>query len=187
MLPPNWLDTFIDVAMSTTTTVTLLNGLTKGENYNSRHGREISLGSYEFNLQSAPTDTTGTEQNHRFFIVYDRYPQGVAPTFTDVFAFGHTSTNLDEDNRWRFRILYDSGTHTLSSRVAAGGGRDTGYLKTHKRIIGLKGLITRYNNGNAGTIADIDFGALFLMTVGSHAAGATAGTLYGTSRLRFIP
>lgn len=183
-VPPNYVDQAINVQASTTTTETLLNGLTKGEAYNQRHGREIAMGSLEFNLQMSPTDTTGTEQNHRFWIVYDRYPQGTAPAFIDVFKLAHTSTLLNEDNRWRFKILFDSGTHTFSDRTA---GSSNNYLHTVRRVINLKGLITRYGNSDHGDIQDINFGALYLMNVGSHAAGVTAGTLYGNMRFRFVP
>lgn len=190
--PPNWDDVNVDQKMDLTTFVQPLNVFTVGDSYNQRHGREVTLSTAELALNSFVTQSTGLEQSHHIWIVYDRFPQGTAATFLQVFGSLSTYPLLNEQNRWRFRILYDSKQRKLSSRFDDISAtyptvHDQNYETFYKRIIPLKGMITRYNAGTAGTIADIDFGALYLIGVGSHTAGTTAGRIAGQIRVRFVP
>jgi len=42
-----------------------------------------------------------------------------------------------------------------------------------------------FNSGDAGTVADITTGSLYLIYIGSIAAGATAGSIVGHCRIRY--
>ena len=46
-------------------------------------------------------------------------------------------------------------------------------------------IVTEYNAGVAGTIADIATNSLYLITIGQQNAGLTAGITLGTCRIRY--
>lgn len=58
--------------------------------------------------------------------------------------------------------------------------------KVHHIYMKLKRpLMVEYNAGNAGTVADIVSNSLYFVSVGSNAAGATAGDVSGNIRIRY--
>lgn len=161
----------------TTGGVTLLNGLARGDDINQRNGREVLLKSIEIRLRNLVTAGTGTEQTHRVCIVYDRQSNGAAPTIADILSAPNVLYPRNLENRRRFKILYDRA-FTLNATGEPGGER---FHKFYRR---LAHPVT-FNTGNAGTIADITMGSLYLITMGTNAPGATAGICTGRCRVRY--
>lgn len=186
-VPANWLDISVNHALNTTGNVAAINILTKGDDYNTRDGREIKNYSMQLALQSQPTVTTGLAQSHRVLLVYDRFPQGVTAAFTDILKEVSIPTLINEDNRWRFRILYDSGPRKLCGQDQTNEVVPSNHVTYYRKYVNLHNIITRFNTGNAGTVADIDFGAILLVSMGDKSAGVTAGSLVGKIRFRFHP
>jgi len=123
------------------------------------------------------TAGTGIDQWHRYLVVYDRQTNGAALTFANVISALDVSAPRNLENRRRFTILMDRKFH-LNASGEAGSQR---LVQWYRR---LRHPVT-YNNGDAGTVADITTGSLYLISYGRVAAGATAGSCYGTVRVRY--
>jgi hypothetical protein len=156
--------------------ILLLNGVQPGTALNQRVGRQIQMRSLKYHLTAAVTAATGVDQIHRVLIVLDAQPNGAALAVGDVLDGGQSS-QVNISNQKRFKILFDERIY-----LNASGEPDSARL-----IDGSIGIntIVQYNTGVAGTVADIATNSLYMITLGSEAAGATAGTVAGTVRCMF--
>lgn len=171
------IDVSPSLTVDTTGAVSLLNGCQRGTDYVERIGRELRLRSVDVLLTAQVTSATGVDQIHRYLLVFDKQPNGVALTLADVLSTPSVDAQLNLNNESRFRILADERYHLNAS------GEPGSQKAVH--IAQRLALRVRFNSGTAGTVADIATGSLYLITIGSIAAGATAGTLSGRSRVRF--
>ena len=170
-------DTSVNIACDTTGAVALLNGIARGDDINERVGRRVVLRSIEMRVQSVVTATTGVDQNHRVLIVYDRQTNATALTVADVLTAVDINSPRNLTNRSRFKIIYDSLHHLNAS----------GESGAHKVLDWYKPLWlpVTFNSGDAGTVADIQTGSLYLVVVGNRSAGADAGAVGGRFRVRY--
>jgi len=170
-------DVLTNIAVNIASSVTLLNGMTSGSGINQHVGREVTLRSIQFNYTTMVNAATGVDQLHRILLVYDRQTNASALTAAQVLAAvdPHSPRNLE--NRKRFKILYDR-THALN---ASG---EPGSFATRRFYRRLRHPVT-FNAGVAGTVADIVTGSLYLVAIGSEAAGAPAGFVTFSSRIRY--
>lgn len=152
----NYVTTF--PAMAAGWNYLLLNGLTLGTGASNRIGREIMMRELDFYV--SPTAS-------RFMIVYDRQSNGGAPSSTDL---TQDSTDLQSPwsftNRDRFDILWDSQWDRTPEQA----------IISYQKGLPI-GLCTYYNSGNAGTVADITSGALYLAIWSQGAAGGPGVSL----------
>jgi len=172
----------IDVAQGPTavdqaSSVLLLNGCARGDDIGARTGRQIMMASIEAKFYNYSTVTTGINQVHRVLLVLDRQPNGAALTAAQVLTTVNTLSSRLLENRNRFRILMDRRM-TLDAATISGSRRVT---KFYKRLH----VPVTFNSGNAGTLADIATNSLYVIAIGSEAAGATAGSIQGFYRVRF--
>lgn len=172
----------IDVAASyvlnTTGSVALLNGCPRGDNLSERIGRRITMKNITLRGVAQGTTATGVSQLCRVIVVYDKQTNGVAPAVTDVLVSATGSAFMNLSYSKRFKIIIDK-QFTVQSSLAT-DEKDISlyeYRKLNDQV--------EFNNGDAGTVADITTGALWLITVGSEAAGATAGAVPINTRVRF--
>jgi hypothetical protein len=172
------LDTEVNMATDSTSGVLLLNGTTKGTNIDNRIARDFSLHSLELNILSLATAATGVDQQHRVMVVRDKQPNGAALTAAVVLSAVTVSDFPNVDNLKRFVILLDK-------RLRLNATGEAGSEILWRSNLNLGGVLTHCNTGNAGTIADIVTNSLYLIVIGSKAAGATAGLTYGKARLKF--
>lgn len=170
------IDTNITQVQDAIGAVTLLNGCQQGDDIGNREGRQIQMRSIELKLHTYGTAGTGIDQIHRILLVLDKNPNGVAPAIADIIT-ANTSGLRNLNNRKRFKILMDK-------RLVINASGEPGTNKVIKKYKQCA-YTTQYNAGNAGTIADINNGAIFLVTIGSSIVGATAGTTFGYVRIRF--
>lgn len=185
--------------LNTTTSVVLLNGLTIGANAYQRIGRKVLNKSIHvrgdvswFQAGSAATDFM------RILLVYDKQSDGAAPTFAQVIqsvaAGGGTASGAAEffnlDNVDRFVVLrdfkYKVDTGGAGSTLVQTGGAQTEckwIIDEHVKA----DLPTIYSaTSNAGTVADILSGGIFLLGSGLLTA-ANASYQYNVStRVRFV-
>lgn len=189
------------VTYNSTGTFTLLNGTVPGDNLQNRKGRKIAMQSV--NVRGLIRfNQAGTAPNFdylRMMIVYDRQTNGAAPVIGDIIQSldrtGATaSSSLDQlnlSNSDRFKIIAEEVHGIVDESVAAGGGSSgppqfqSEKPITFKRFIKLGGLETRYNAGTAGTVADINTGSLYLVTVGLPAVADSQWALNFSTRVRF--
>ena len=170
-------DTTINSAIDSTGYVHLLNGIARGDDINERNGRQVLMKSVQISWLSFATAATGVDQVHRVVLVYDRQANATALTWNDVFGSSSIHYPRNLENRKRFKILMDQ-----SYVINAAGEPGTGRVEKFYRKLAHP---VTFNAGDAGTIADITTGSLYLMWTSSVGAGATAGTIQGRARVRY--
>lgn len=191
----------IDAAVyqvNTTGSITLLNGLTKGDDIGNREGRKVTVKSIFIRGMVYPEQGTtaivagGAEtlnQLLRMIIFVDYQPvTATAVTLTDVLKEASSYSQLNINNRTRFRVLHDE-TFTVPNSFKAftaatgavgniGGAHE---VKVYKKV----DIPVTFNSGDAGTFADIQNGAIYMLWVGSAAAGTTDCNATLSTRVRF--
>lgn len=164
-------------AANTTGNIVLINGCVRGDDIEERDGRQINLRSVELRGKTSVTEETGVAQRHRILLVLDKNPHGTNPSIDDILKTNSTLALRNLDNRKRFKIIMDK-TYALNASGEVGSGR------LFKKYIKMT-YNTQYNGGTAGTIADIESGALFIVLMGNKVAGITAGDTSMECRVRF--
>lgn len=157
-----------------------LNNVPLGDDAVARDGRKIVM--TELHMRGAAGVSASVSASPRFCIVYDKSPNGVLPTFGDIFTSSTFTANPNLNNRSRFRILYDN-------QAGLGRGRDpfqiyptgAGVSFIWTDSMKLKDLETIYKDTGSGTMAGTATGALYAVFLGS---GSTA-TIDSTFRLRY--
>lgn len=96
-----------------------------------------------------------------FMIVYDKSPNGVIASQTEILQSTDVNTLQNCDTRARFTVLFDN--RWVTTNTATGDcSYSLGGAQGHK-IISLKGKKTSYIGTTQG-IADIETGALYIVT-----------------------
>lgn len=140
---------------------------------------KVTVRSVELRLYFGATPATGIDQVHRWQIFMDRQANGAAPAVGGHLVANNVYAMRSLATRKRYKILVDK-TYNIDAVGEPGSFRTAKFYMKFKRPI-----ITEYNAGVAGTIADIVSNSLFFYCVGTVAAGATAGVLYGYARVRY--
>jgi len=173
----------------TTGSVTLLAVPILGSDMTNRIGRKIRLKSVYLRgtLQResyAVGDHPAT--NCRLILVHDKQPNGAAPAITDILTASTSVAHLNLNNRDRFAILKDKiwsldpfYLNQTANNQYSGMGRTVAPIKIFKKL----DLEVIFNATNGGTIADINSGALLLVTIGSTADG---GSFTLSTRVRYV-
>jgi len=105
-------------------------------------------------------------------VVVDRMCNGVALLASELFIdpapgnWHYSSYNLNNVPT-RYRILYDKA---VVLRQAAGANIPVGIYR--RFLIRFKGLRIQYNDGNAGTVADIQKNAVYILAFTDWPLGA---------------
>lgn len=169
-------------ACDTTGSVTLLNGIATGTDYTDRVGRKVVIKSIYLRGFVLPVDTSTSNNLSRLILVYDKQPNGAAPAVTDILKSSTAQSQLNINNRDRFMILMDKQYAMGAYDATTGyiGSPSVQQVKKYKKC----NLETIYG-GTLSTIASINTGALYLVTIGS-AAAAAGGEFRGSVRVRFV-
>ncbi|AMH87768.1 putative capsid protein [Pacific flying fox faeces associated circular DNA virus-14] len=185
---------FIDVtgtyAVTAAGDLTLLNGLTQGVSVISRVGNKIMMRSLDlrWRLTGAPFSATPTLPFNmvRVMLVWDAQPNGVIASAGDILQDTTPGTGVvspqQRDYIQRFRIIMDR-KFTLTNLVANNGPTDI--IIACDQMYKKTKLMVTYSDSNTGLIDDISTGALYLVTVGLHAAAANQGVIEYFSRVRY--
>lgn len=168
----------------TTGSVTLLNGVATGADFTDRVGRKIVMKSLYMKGIIKPIDNNIGNTLCRLIVVYDKQPNGAAPGITDVLKSSSPSAQLNMNNRDRFNIIIDKmwaiGATSDAVQQAFAGGPTVYTLKKYKRL----NLETLYG-GTLSTIASINTGSLYMITLGDQSAG-NGGQGNLSVRVRFV-
>lgn len=192
-----------------TACVQALNLIQQGAGISQRIGHRVSLKSIRLRLRIGIGNNVdfGQVQWERLMVLYDRNPDGVYPAsnviLSNITQANQTQTgnfldNLNPNFFDRFVVLmdklitlppYDSaGVFTNSNMV--GPTTDTPFLIDE--YVKCKDLETIYGNtvnnlqtANPMTIAYIQTGGLYILSVGSNGAGTAPYTWLGSCRLRY--
>jgi len=172
----------------------LMNGTVPGDLINNRFGRTITMKSFHIQGEWSP-GTTGNQVSMKLALVYDAQSNGVAPAWGDIYQLAsgspgsttqalHLPRNLS--NIDRFKVLW-SNMYYLN-------GTNTNAVMTPNRLIfdkyvKIPNLVTKYNAGTSGNIADIQTGSLYLMCLSDslNTASATNPLLTCVCRTNFLP
>jgi len=176
---------YVDLASAsygcdTTGTITLLATIPQGASVSQRIGKKIMLKSLQFrgNLQN---NASAEFNDAAFLVVYDNRPTGALPAVTDVLVTANSRSFNNDTNSGRFKIL---------KRVDEGlAGNGTGPTESTIKSCDFFLKINRkceFAAAGTGAIGDSRLGALYLITVGTNVNGATAATLVGGFRTRYI-
>lgn len=176
--------------VNTTTSVQGCNLMLRGTDSGTRIGRKIKLRSVEIRgfLFADPVvsaaSVTSIAQQCRLLIVYDRQANGVAPTVAQVIT--GIQGPYTEANLGRFLVIQDK-TWCFGPAAAVSPNPTFGIPPTQANVFERHqlNLPTHYNAGNAGTVADIDKGSLYMLWIGSVAGGDTDASFAGTIRTQY--
>lgn len=155
----------------------LLNPLVRGDTVNDRDGDKVRALSLQMKVQIASTSNTALCKT---MIVWDNDSRGVAALWTYLHVTANTIALREPDYFGQFRVLYDEVIQ-LDAELQEYAYKEV-YIDLQK-VLGAKGAISNYCLGNAGTVADIKSGALWLL-VNATANDATV-TWTGVTRFRF--
>jgi len=170
-------DSIATLAADTTGALALINGLVPGTGFSQRVGRRVHLTHVELHFKSQVTPATGVDQYHRVMVVRDKQANAAAPAIADILTSVSTNHFPNLINQERFKILYDKRFYLNATAEPASG-------KAWDLLLPL-GVEVQYNDGVAGTVADIATNSLYVVSIGSEVAGVTAGTEFFVSRVHF--
>lgn len=186
-------------AANTTGSVTTLFIPTLGSDMTNRVGRKTTVKSLYVRgfLQVEASQSTWTSplnsvpQQARLIIAIDMQPNGAAPAISDVLKEStKTQSQLNINNRDRFKILSDKTYvlggaiyNTTATQAVASQNDQIKQIKIFKKL----NLETIFNGTNGGTVADINSGSLFMLTLGNIGAGSGVDAdFFLSTRVRFV-
>lgn len=180
----------LDVSASATTvdttgSVTLLNGCIRGSDISNREGREILMKSLQLKVYVAANGQATGDQLARVMIVYDRQSNGTALTPTEVIDGCCALGMRNLENKRRFKILHDMVFTLNATYDGATTWNQNPGQHYYKEIYRKINLPVTFGSGNAGSVTDISTGSLYMVRIGTVAAGTAAAACSFTSRIRF--
>lgn len=148
-----------DAAVSSSGTITLINGMVKGDTISTREARKINQYLFYYKAFAAVNQTTAEDTIVRLMIFVDtQHNGGSDPAVTDVLRAATPISLLNFDNRFRFKVLSDK----LVTLSVAGPNilKWKKYIKIPKSC---QNVI--YDDGNVGDATDIIKNALYMLVV----------------------
>lgn len=154
----------------TTGSITLCNGIQLGDTELTRDGQYIMLKNFKIRGYFRPDSYSASLPTLcRLMLIWDNAANGVTPVMTDFLTAASSLYFPNYNNKERFTFIRDWSF----AMANLPGGSPTNKLLRATVPINQK---VKYNAGNAGTVADIQNGALYLVSIGNNAAGS--GTNY---------
>lgn len=178
---------FVDLAPATyacdtTGSITLIATIPQGSSVNERNGKKALYKSLQFRGVMQSNSAT-TIADTAYLIVYDKRPTGTLPSITDILNTVSAQSFNNDNNSGRFRILKRHDQVLIGNSTTPTTGQEA---QQGDFFLKLNGLPIVFKSAGTGAIADIEEGALYLVTVGNQAAGTGAAILNGGFRTRFI-
>lgn len=192
-------DTPVAVAIPTTASIGILNGVAEGTSFYNRIGRRITMKSLQISGHITQ-NSGGTPINDtiyaRMLVVYDRQNNGTVPVLADILqdvdatgaAASDAFSGLNMNNSDRFKVLMDNrvsviddNTSNPADNLVASAASYSNNEMNVKRYIKLQGLEAQYNAASAAA-ASCSTGAIWLLLV---AAGSNMLKVNLRCRLRY--
>lgn len=179
---------YVDLASAayvndSTGSITLLNTVAQGASNSQRIGKKWTMRSIQMR-GAVIAGTTGVLAQFTNILVYDKRPTGALPAITDILVSSNSNSFNNDNNVGRFRIirrwdgLIQGGQVLATNPVTEGSSQDFDYfVKLNLPVVNKA--------AGTGVIADIEEGALYLVTVGSAAPGTTAPNTGCGFRIRY--
>lgn len=155
-------------------TVEQLTNIAQGDDYDQRDGRKIKLKNMTLRF------TLGGTQGHRIVVVHDRSPNGILPTWTEVFDIS-TITDLvyappNTNTAGRFTILRDYLAPNGSNQSG-----DSSVVLFDKIFVNLDKIPQTTFSGTGSSIANQAQNHIYLFYV-----GVTSSTLTGSCQMKYV-
>jgi len=177
-------DTAVSQTVSNSGTVTLINGIAQGNDFNNRDGRICNMKSVYWRYSVSPNSSTTTlnqGDSVRVMIVYDMQSNGTAANIAQLFAGADCHSAMNLNYRDRFKVLYDKSVNMAAGAYTATaltvGSPTTKTFNVYKKL----DLETVFQSTGSG-VADISTGSMFLITWG---LANQASVVIGYMRVRF--
>lgn len=177
---------YVDLASATypcdtTGSITLLATIAQGASVQQRIGKRAIYKSLLMRGNLA-AGTTGTISDNTILIIYDKRPTGALPAITDILTSSNSVGFMNDNNTGRFEVIRRFDKVLAGNSTTPSTGLEIVNLDV---FVPLKKRPITFESAGTGAIADIDMGALYLVTVGSRAAGTTAGAATLSFRVKF--
>jgi len=172
-------------ACDTTGSITLINVIPQGSTTSNRIGKKCMLTSVQIH-GFFYVGATAVANNMGALLVFDRQSNGAAiPAITDIMTTVNTNDFANDAKIPRYKILRRWDCVVMGATTAATGPSNDAptcnindYIKLNKKM--------EFNTSAAtGVQATIEKGAMYIVTLGSSAAGTTAGSFQYYTRTRF--
>lgn len=163
-----YIDTAVaDYSCYTTAIVTPLNLCNEGTGVSQRVGRKICVKSVQVRGIVKPFDGATQDSFSRVMLIWDKQVNGVLATPTEILSAATSESFMNLDNRERFVVIMDkkfvTGGIVNTATQALAGSPTVHVIEKYKKL--PPGSFTIYDGTGSG-IADINTGALYLLTVG---------------------
>lgn len=169
-------------ALNTTGTIALLATVAQGASVNQRVGKKIIWKSVQCR-GSFYADSAAVVNDCTMLIVYDKRPTGSLPAITDILVTASSESFNNDANSGRFQILKRKDLNLIGNTTTPATGQE---MKSADFYLSLKGLQGVFKAAGTGAIGDIEQGALYVVTVGSNAAGTADAIGSLAFRTRFV-
>jgi len=153
--------------------IILLNGLAKGDDFDTRDGRVVRVKSIQVALLYE-LSASATFTQLRIMVVLDKQPNEVTMVILDLLDSSALQSFRNLDNRKRFVILRNEVVNMSIS------GAQGGYWEYYKKF----NLKTVYDDSDAGTIVDISTNAIYLVLLSNEPTNLP--TVVRSTRVRYI-
>lgn len=165
--------------LTTAGTFTLLNTVLKGDDDDTRDGNEIQATSIQARFSHVSGIAGAGGSLFRMILFWDQQANGVAPTIVQLLDTTIMTVALyapyNRDNQKRFKILKDR-----TFFVDPGNTQVSQSIQMFKKKLSRK---VKYNDGVAGTIADINTNSLYILMLST--AVANGPTINGGARFYY--
>lgn len=171
--------------------VNVMNLMSQGTQTGARVANRIKMTSLEWRYQISINNAAYIQPSLvRVLLIYENDTQGNALTTTDIFNSTTPSTisvynKLTRNFYKNIHVLYDkthllcqngyqilAGTSSIPNGGAVFAGASCG-VNVHNVLVNKKmNKLVDYSRGNAGTISDVDSGALYQVVICDQAVGA---------------
>lgn len=170
-------------AVAAAGTVTLLNGISQGTDYNNRIGRKVIIKSLLFNLDLQPNATASIPIGDfvRVLVVYDCQTNSAAPVVSDILQGGTYNSPMNLTNRDRFKVLIDKRV-SVGGVTYTAGAITSGMFMPRTIHVFKKMSMEMIFSGTGATVGSISTGGIFLILLDEIGAIVNSN-LY--SRIRY--
>ena len=165
--------------------VRCVNIMAQGNTNATREGNYCNMKSLRMRMTYKPAAVETAPHPYRILVIWDSRPDGVLAHLDDMMV-GEDNINAlynNKSQRGRFQFLFDQSYFCGRNQLSTGAAT-TNKGRQIKVNINLKGKKTNYSIGNAGTIADIAQGALYICLM--KGPSAQVGTVNFVARINYV-
>jgi len=111
-------------------------------------------------------------------VVLDKQANGAPPAVTDILLADAMQSPMNLSNSNRFKILAEG----YFTEASTNGDYTSEGVEVYKKL----NIPVQFNNGTAGTIADIATGSVYVLFAQNGTIGTAAPTVVWRSRIRYV-